>query len=869
MTDAVSRLSAALADRYAIARELGAGGMATVYLAQDLKHQRQVAVKVLRPELSAILGGERFLNEIRVTANLQHPHILALYDSGVAEGLLYYVMPYVEGETLRSRLDREKQLGVEQTVEIARAVASALDYAHRHGVIHRDIKPENILLHDGQPVVADFGIALAVTNAGGNRLTETGLSLGTPNYMSPEQATGDRAVDGRSDIYSLACVAYEMLTGDPPHTGSTAQAVIAKIITEQPRLVTSARPMTPAHVVAALHRALAKLPADRFASAAEFADVLGRPGAVSAPIMVDGAGRARTRTPSLLVGAVAVVALGAGFGAAVLTRPAPPAGQLGRFAIPVEPYTSLGSGFAPGVAMSPDGARVAFVGRGSRGNQVYVRDMADSIPRSVPGTELAFAPTFSPDGRDLLFWTSQQKLSRVPVDGGTPVEIATDAGNAFAWLEDGTIVHVDARQRTILAIKDGVSREVVRVDTASIISLTPLPGGRGVLAGLLGGGRNRASIVAVSVRDGTMQEVGLTDVIRARYVPGGHVVYQRRAGGALLAAPFDLRKLRVTGEGRPVAPPARITFRVISQWDVADNGTIGYLGVAPYELVSVSRAGNVSVIEGEPRSYHHPRYSPDGSRIALDITEGDARDLWIVSTRDRVLTRLTIGETANDPFWSADGRRLAYTAARGGAFRGVYTRLADGSGTPDSLHVNENDHSSGAWAPDGRTLIVSTGLVAGLWVVPVGGGPARQLPGSRNSEAYPGLSRDGRWLSYVSGESGRQEVYVRPFSGEGGRIQVSLNGGTEPVWSRDGRELFYREDAGMGSRLIVAEVRTAPSFEVVRRSPLFDASGYVVAEDHANYDIHPDGRSFIMVRSPQASQVHVVLNAMTQLRDRR
>jgi serine/threonine-protein kinase len=862
----LDRLASALADRYRIQRELGAGGMATVYLAQDVRHERRVAVKVLRPELSAILGGERFLNEIRVTANLQHPHILALYDSGVAEGLLYYVMPYVEGETLRARLDREKQLGVEQTVEIARAVASALDYAHRHGVIHRDIKPENILLHDGQPVVADFGIALAVTNAGGNRLTETGLSLGTPSYMSPEQATGDRAVDGRSDIYSLACVAYEMLTGDPPHTGSTAQAVIAKIITEQPRLVTSARPTTPAHLVAALHRALAKLPADRFATAAEFAEALGRPAAALPYVTrADTPARGPSVRRSSVLAAVAVLAAAGGFAAAWLTRPEPPPDQLGRFAIPVAPYTSLGSGFAPGVAVSRNGARVAFVGRGTRGNQVFVRDIADSIPRPVLGTELAFAPAFSPDGRELLFWTSQQRLSRVRVEGGTPVEVATDAGNAFTWLEDGTIVHVDARQRALLALKDGVSREVVRLDTASIISLTALPGGRGVLAGLLGGGRNRAVVVAIALGDGAMQDVGLPDVIRARYVPGGHVIYQRRAGGALLAAPFDLRKRRVAGEGLPVAPPARITFRVISQWDASDHGTIAYLGVAPYELVQVTRAGHFTVLEGEGRSYHHPRYSPDGSRIALDITEGDARDLWIVNARDHVLTRLTVGEVANDPFWSPDGRRLAYTAVRGGAFRGVFTRLADGSGAPDSLLVNENDHSSGVWSPDGRTLIVSTGLVAGLWEVPAGGGTARQLPGSRTSEAYPGLSRDGRWLSYVSGESGRQEVYVRPYPGDGGRVQVSLNGGTEPVWSRDGREVFYREDAGMGSRLIAAEIRTSPTFEVVRRSPLFDASGYVVAEDHANYDVHPDGRSFVMIRSPQASQVQVVLNALTQL----
>jgi serine/threonine protein kinase len=233
MSEITARLSTAIADRYRIERELGAGGMATVYLAHDVKHERKVALKVLRPELAAVIGAERFLAEIKVTANLQHPHILPLHDSGEADTFLYYVMPYVEGETLRDKIDREKQLGVEEAVEITRSVAAALDYAHRQNVIHRDIKPENILLHDGQALVADFGIALALSHAGGARLTETGLSIGTPHYMSPEQAMGDRELDARSDVYSLGAMLYEMLAGDPPYTGSTAQAIVAKVITEK------------------------------------------------------------------------------------------------------------------------------------------------------------------------------------------------------------------------------------------------------------------------------------------------------------------------------------------------------------------------------------------------------------------------------------------------------------------------------------------------------------------------------------------------------------------------------------------------------------------------------------------------------------
>ena len=276
MTDPIDRLKAALADRYPIDRELGRGGMATVYLAHDVKHGRPVAFKVLSPELAAMLGAERFLREIEIAAKLSHPHILPLYDSGQVGGLLYYVMPHIAGESLRDRLNREQQLSINEAVRFAQQVAAALDYAHRRDIVHRDIKPENILLHEGHALVADFGIALAVRAAGGERITETGLSLGTPHYMSPEQATGDRQIDSRSDIYSLGCVLYEMLAGEPPFNGPNTQAIVARILTEQPRALRMVRDNVPVTLERAITKSLARLPADRFATAARFSEALDR-----------------------------------------------------------------------------------------------------------------------------------------------------------------------------------------------------------------------------------------------------------------------------------------------------------------------------------------------------------------------------------------------------------------------------------------------------------------------------------------------------------------------------------------------------------------------------------------------------------------
>src|SRR5690349_22582845 len=339
MTGTPVRLATALSDRYRLERELGQGGMAVVYLAEDLRHGRRVAIKVLHPELSAVLGGERFLAEIKVTANLQHPHILGLIDSGEADGLLYYVMPYVSGESLRARLARERQLPVEEALRLAREVASALDYAHRQGVVHRDIKPENTLLQDGSALVADFGIALAVHQAGGSRMTQTGMSLGTPAYMSPEQAMGEREIGPRSDVYALGAMTYEMLAGEPPFTGPNSQAIVAKVLTEQPPALRAKRPTVSPGVEVAILTALQKLPADRWGSAREFGEALTGSGpsrSGAAPTVPMGAARppAAARPGWLVWVGWALAAIAAGVAAWALSRPRPelPPSRLGFLA---------------------------------------------------------------------------------------------------------------------------------------------------------------------------------------------------------------------------------------------------------------------------------------------------------------------------------------------------------------------------------------------------------------------------------------------------------------------------------------------------------------------------------------------------------
>lgn len=881
-------MKAALADRYAIERELGAGGMATVYLAHDVRHDRQVAVKVLKPELAAVIGGERFLHEIRVTAHLQHPHILALFDSGEADSFLFYVMPYVEGESLRDRLSREKQLPVEEAVEIAKAVASALDYAHRHKVIHRDIKPENILLHDGQPVVADFGIALAVSVAGGQRITETGISLGTPYYMSPEQATADRELDARSDIYSLGCVLYEMLGGEPPHTGNTVQAVIAKVLTDEPRRIRLVRNTVPPHVEAAIHKALAKLPADRFASANQFAEALTRPGvmasaleasalppeapaAIRAATAAVGVWLARNRTVAL-VSLLAAVASVTALWALARPRVASAPSRVVRLEVRLPPEDQFSTTPGTTIALSPGGTHLIVASAGLQDRRLLVRDLSRLETWPLTGSSTALRPFFSPDGNWVGFVNNAGRLQRVTLAGSPPVSIAPVGSIGDASWGDGDVIVFNSLSDAGLfqvAANGGTPVRLTQVDSArgETDHRQPhvLPGGKAALFVVWSRSVADAQLAVVARETGEIRRLGIAGTSPQFMFPG-FLVYATQQQ-ALFAVPFDLEHLAVTGAPVPVLERVVVKGGGSAEVALSPNGTLAYLSSSALSrLVYVDRRGAAICVRDELRDYASPRFSPDGQSLAVEIGGPTGIDIWVWCNGTATLSRLTFADDNIRPVWSPDGRRIAFSSTRH-ARRALYAIAADGSSDPELLVSTEFEIWEVVWTPDGRGMVFrqnhpSTGR--DLWAVSLDSErQPRPLVVSQFIEDSPALSPDGRWLAYVSDESGRREVYVRPMEG-GGRWQVSAESGTEPVWGPSGRELFYRS----GESLVAARVRTTPTFSIEGRETVLRGR-YRGLPVHANYDVHPSGQRFVMVAAgEEESSVVVAVNWVEEVKAR-
>lgn len=823
MTQQTDRLNAALAGRYIIERELGAGGMATVYLARDLKHDRAVAIKVLKPELAAVLGAERFVVEIKTTASLQHPHILPLFDSGTADGFLFYVMPYIQGETIREKLNRETQFGIEEGVRVACEVADALDYAHRHGVIHRDIKPENILLHDGRAMVMDFGIALAVSAAAGGRMTETGLSLGTPHYMSPEQATAEKEITPRSDIYSLASVLYEMLAGQPPHIGGAAQQVIMKIITEQAQPVRQLRKNVPANVDAALAQALEKVPADRFASAAKFSEALRDPHftrgeAVAVATAASVGAKTRSSRAALVIGAV-LAAAGLAFGVWGMMR-----GSSGEVA-PIVPLTLELPGGRPDLgrfAVSRDGARFAF----STDEGLAVRDSGKRDYRLIPDVEGAESPSFSPDGKWLVFQV-RGHLRKVLLSGGAAVPVVPNdslLAGRVEWGQDGSMVF-ESGDRLYLVSRTGSLRWLAKATRAGAPRLTP--DGTGVLyLDTRSGSKLMYYDLAADTAFTALQESA-----EALYLPTGHILYAA-VGGGLFAVRFDLKRHATSGD--PVLIVSDIQPNGgISPFQVTHNGALVYrAGLDPeYRVLVRNPSGKIDTLPIAPKIIGYVRVSPDGRTLA--ITVGSARGTnRFTSLYDLALgnlTRFTQDGGGHSPMWSPDGKRIAFTAELpGGDAEDIFVQPVDRSTPPMRLFKMPNDQHASSWPLD-TTLVFSSqsapGTLGNLRGVASGGTPGTvyvtnpSAPGATPrsylsaewGQLDAAISPDGKWAAFTSLEAGAPDVYVRPFPSisAGGVVKISSGGGGSARWSGDGRTIYYRGTDGKTIRAVHVTMGTS------------------------------------------------------------
>ncbi|MDQ3517564.1 MAG: serine/threonine-protein kinase [Gemmatimonadota bacterium] len=861
---------------YTVERELGRGGMATVYLAHDKKHDRKVAIKILHAELAAVLGAERFLQEIRVTANLQHPHILGLIDSGLIgedAGDLkerpYYVMPYIEGQSLRQRLEKEQQLPVSDSVRIATEVASALDYAHRHGLIHRDIKPENILLHDGSAIVADFGIALAVTEAGGARITQTGLSLGTPSYMSPEQAMGERTITARSDIYSLGAVTYEMLSGEPPFTAPTVQAVVARVLTEEPRPLTTLRRAVPHNVDAAVARALERLPADRFSSAHEFAEALNNPSFTqSSKSSTITAQVSNKRLKRMFYGAAALAAL---FLATTLWSwlgPAPAQPVL-RYILVLDSAESMvpGTPWSTRFAISPDGSRLAYVS-GPRA-QLLIRRRNQLHATAVPQSEGAQTPFFSPDGNQVGFLRERQ-IQIASVNGGPPITVANSlTGVAGAsWGRDG-FIYVDGEQSVSLLSVEAKTGSVPKwftvLDSArgEIDHTWPdvLPNGKGVIFTDAFNskdpqtGRTRYSIAIAEVPSGK-HRVLVENAMYARYAESGHLVYVT-TNRTLMIAPFDQNSMKITGEATPLIEGVRMGQLGAADVAVSSTGTLVYVtgaGEGEQEVVWVARDGKAESVDPDWQgSFWTPTISPDGKHVA--IMSGDPSGTHVFTKQlDRgPSVKLTFeGREAWNPTWSPDGRAVLYGSAGPAGTYDLKTKRADGSGSAALVRHGKRGMYGARWSPDGKWLIfvAENGGDASLdifGVRPAADTTAVPLVATTFSEMSPAQSPDGKWLAYTSDESGQTEVYVVPFpQTDAAKWIVSSRGGTEPLWSHSGRELFYRDRDG---NMVAVEVKTTPTFAAFGLKVLFSGDGFLSSEFEPQYAVSADDRRFLMIRS--------------------
>jgi eukaryotic-like serine/threonine-protein kinase len=887
---------------YRVLGRLGSGGMGDVYRAHDLKLNRDVAIKVLRESLTTDESRlVRFRREAQLLASLNHPNIGQIYGLEEFHGTCALVMELVDGPTLADRIVQGR-FPFREALQIASKIAEALETAHHQGIVHRDLKPSNIKLRDDAVVkVLDFGLAKLVepTSSATSKATisptislhatRAGVILGTAAYMAPEQARG-KAVDKRADIWSFGCVLYELLTGRRAFGGEDISDTLAFVITMEPEW--SALPAeVPATIRKVLRRCLEKDLNRRFADIADVRldvqDALNA-GADATVAVTSAPSAGRSSRRLLAIGSLAAAVLIAlafwtGYGRAPAETPAPVA----RFLVSVAPAERLqaaaedrnaGEGRPSRTTMtwSADGHSIIFSAAEGDRQQLYIRTVDRLGATPLPGTQGGSMPFSSPDGRWIGFWSSGA-LRKIPIDGSGPATMICETTLPYgaSWGADDTIIFSRGREGLLrVPATGGTPQVVIKPDTAKgelkLFSPQILPGNGALLFTVV-----HTPIptweddteIAVQVLASGERKVLVHGGADGRYLPSGHLLYLRKS--VLLAVPFDLHGLAATGGPVALIPdvmqsvntPNETSEGGAGQFSVSSTGSLLYTsgGIFPdpeRSLAWVDRNGSAEPLRLASRPYLSPRLSPDGHRF-LVWTQGD-RNVWVHDLSRGVTTRLTFEGRNARAIWTPDGTRITYASAMAGS-ENLFWRRSDAGGTTERLAASQFTQAPGAWTPDGKTLVFLQGDVVNgydIWTLPLEGDrrprPFLQTP---FNEQYPDLSPDGHWLAYVSNQSGRLEVYVQPYPGPGSRQQISVDGGTAPAWSRDGRELFYMTAPSVGGQaaqttMMVVPVQLKPTFTAGTPRVLFQGR-YGVTANIRGYDVAPDGRRFLMVQQEE------------------
>ena len=863
---------------YEILAPLGAGGMGEVYRARDTRLDRTVAIKILPSQVSADpIRKQRFEREARLVSSLNHPHICVLHDVGSHDGVEYLVMECIEGETLAKRLEKGP-LPVEQVLRYGAQVASALDKAHRGGITHRDLKPGNIMLTPTGAKLLDFGLAKpsvpgisgATLTAAGTQsspVTAEGTIVGTFQYMSPEQIEG-KELDGRSDIFSLGSVLYEMLTGQRAFSGKSRLSVASAILEKEPASIASLKPLTPPALNHAIWRSLAKDPDDRWQTARDLELELkwiaeaGSQLSAAAPPVSQHKWRERLAWISGVALTAAVLALFVSF-----RYRSPSSPETVRFLV-LPPDNSYINAEA-NAAVSPDGHNLAFVAADTTGKEVlWVRSFDSLKARSLPGTEGPEYPFWSPDGRWIGFFTSRSYanrsyLKKIDISGGPPITITTAiAGNGGTWNRNDVIVFGTGVTRLLYRVSAAGGEAVPITKESETVTVARggvhfLPDGNHYLYDAPDSGTGRAIYVASldSDRGKLLVESGESPAYQA-----GHLLYLR--GSTLVAQRFDEKQLAVAGSASTLAE------QVYSFSASRDGAVLAYwTGVVPDapQLTWFDRSGKQIGTLGVPVPQGNARISPDGKKVAAEIYDPQISDtdsdIWLYDITRGVKTRFTAKPgTARGPCWSPDGKHLVFSSNRRGHFD-LYEKSADGSGKEELLYESAIGKYCQDWSPDGRSFIFMTVDNANrdMWTLPLFGDrkPTPYLQ-TEFSEAGAQYSPDGKWVAYFSDESGNNEVYVRSILPNDGKLLVSPSGGSRPLWRRDGKEIFYLSAAG---ELMAANVKKNGSIlEIDTPTQLFKTR---TESFLPSFDVSADGQRFLVVSSSpqkQPSPITVVVN---------